>query len=309
MTQTVLVVGSINHDAIYFMDRLPARHETLHAREFIAAPGGKGANQAVACAQGSDCKAVLLGCVGRDGNGAVCVSYLQDQGVDTSRLVEAAHMPTGTACVMVEAGGENLIVVSAGANGEISPAFIEKSGDMFASCAAVLLQLEIPLAAVEACLIKARAFGKTSILNPAPFVKGVEAILPLVDILTPNQAEAQALTGISVTDVVSAKAAATCLLSLGVPEIVITLSSMGSLVASATGMTHVPAYPVSNVVDTTGAGDVYNGALAGAIADGASVLEAARFASIAASLSVQKPSASYCAPTKAEILIAQKGQR
>lgn len=300
MSQSVLVVGSINHDSIYFMERLPKPHETLPAREFITAPGGKGSNQAVACAQSTDGHVQLLGCVGTDMHADMCVAYLREHRVDISRLVTVEDAPTGTACVMVEDSGDNLIVVSAGANGKVSGQIVQDSDDMFRACGVVLLQLEVPLETVKQCLERARALGKTSILNPAPYIKGVEAIVHLVDIFTPNQAEASSLTGIDVTDAASAKEAAALILAMGVKHVVITLAGEGSVVASAEGMEHVAAYKVDNVVDTTGAGDVYNGAFAAAMSDGVSVLEAARFASAAAALSVQKPSASYCAPTKAQ---------
>lgn len=306
MTQGVLVVGSINHDSLYFLDHLPQAHETRPAHTFITAPGGKGANQAVACALSTEREVQLLGCVGQDMHAGVCTAYLKENGVDLSDLVVLDDKPTGTACVMVEDSGDNLIVISAGANGAVSPQIISDARPMFERCDTVLLQLEIPLESVRQCLADARALGKKSILNPAPYVSGVEQFVSMADIVTPNQAEASALTGLPVVDEISARKAATAILAMGVERVVITLGGEGSLVASQTDIRHISAYPVSNLVDTTGAGDVYNGSLAAALTDGANLVEAADFASAAASISVQKASASYCAPRKSKTISLQR---
>lgn len=298
MENGVLVIGSINHDSIYQVATLPRPHETIPASRFTTAPGGKGANQAAACAMATDRPVRLLGAVGADLHADVCLAYLETVGVDISPVFVANDQPTGTACILVEESGHNLIVVSAGANGALMPAHITGAKDLISRSHIVLLQLETPIHSVHAALTTSRELGKTSILNPAPYVSGAEDLLTLVDIVTPNETEASALTGLKVTDADSAGLAAQALLKMGVGNVVITLGQHGCYIATQTIAQHMPAYKVDDVIDTSGAGDVFNGALAGALADGAQLLEAAKFASASAALSVQKPTASHCAPSK-----------
>lgn len=301
MAQSILVVGSINHDSVYKVAHLPRAHETVPATSFVTAPGGKGANQAVASARATGGLVQMLACIGEDMHGAYCLSYLRENGVDVSPVLKLDHLPTGTACILVEESGHNLIVVAAGANGGLQAAHVESAGALIDACAFVLVQLEVPLATVKASLHMARIAGRTTILNPAPYVAGVEAFAALCDVVTPNQTEASSLTGIDVHDISGAKRAAKAILEMGAANAIITLGEHGSLVATQTDTRHVPAYKVSHVVDTSGAGDVYNGALVGALADGASLIEAADFASAAAALSVQKPTASHCAPRREDV--------
>ena len=298
MDQGVLVVGSVNHDSIYNVARLPVAHETVPAHNFTTAPGGKGANQAAACALATDRPVRMLGCVGKDMHAEFCLAYLRDQGVDTSGILPLDDLPTGTACILVEVQGDNLIIVAAGANGAMTPAHITRARDMFGQSEIILAQLETPLETVRTCLAQAHDLGKTAILNPAPFIAGAETLVPLTDIITPNQTEASALTGLEVHDEASARQAANALLAMGVRETIITLGHHGALVATQNQTRYVPAYKVTPVVDTSGAGDVFNGALAGALCEGAGLLDATEFASAAAAMSVQKPTASYCAPTR-----------
>jgi len=307
MNKGILVVGSINHDSIYRVPELPKPHQTIAARNCMTAPGGKGANQAAACAVATDNAVSLFGCVGRDLHAEMCVSYLRENGVDVSHLVELGDVPTGTACVIVDDAGDNLIVVSGGANAEVSVEQVESASGLFDRSAIVLLQLEIPLGSVRRALELARLSGAMSILNPAPYVTGVEEIVSLADVFTPNQTEASSLTGIDVMDEASAVEASKLILEMGVSTVIITLGGEGSLVATQDRVKYLSPYRIDKVVDTTGAGDVYNGALAAALSEGAAVLEAADFASAAASMSVMKPSASDCAPTKDEVAAFQAG--
>jgi ribokinase len=309
MDRGVLVVGSINHDAIYNVAHLPKPHETVPASGFTTAPGGKGANQAAACALATDRPVRMLGCVGDDMAAAFCLTYLDGQTVDTSHIVRHDALPTGTACILVNAAGDNLIVVAAGANGGLTPAHISGARDLFADSEIILTQLESPLDAVRSSLMQARELGKLSILNPAPFVEGAGTLVALADVITPNQTEASSLTGVDVQDEAGARLAAQELLDMGAQQVVVTLGQNGSLVATPTAVRYVPAYKIDNVVDTSGAGDVYNGALAGALSDGANLVEAALFASAAAAMSVQKPTASHCAPTRKETLAFQAARR
>ena len=308
MKNGILVVGSVNHDSIYKVADLPRPHQTIAASHFTTAPGGKGANQAVASALATTGTVTLLGCVGSDLQAQMCLSYLEANKVDVSALTVLEDTPTGTACIMVEASGQNLIVISGGANAKVSVADIERAQNLFEQRSVVLLQLEIPMQAVRRSLELARAARAISILNPAPFVAGVEKIVSLADIVTPNQAEASALAGIHVTDETSACEASKHLLEMGVGTAIITLGSEGSFVASQTEARYLPPYRIKSVVDTTGAGDVYNGALAAALNDGADVFAAADFASAAASMSVMQPTASNCAPSKTQVIAFQNEQ-
>jgi len=309
MDKGVLIVGSINHDSIYNVEHLPRPHETVPASRFTTAPGGKGANQAAACALATDRPVHMLGCVGTDMHGAYCMSYLESQRVDISRIIRQDALPTGTACILVDAVGDNLIIVAAGANGGMTPAHISEARDLFVASEIVLAQLETLLDTVQACLEQARELGKMSILNPAPFVAGAESLVPLADLITPNQTEASSLTGIEVENEAGARKAAEALLEMGAQNVIVTLGHHGSLVATQTETSYVPAYRIETVVDTSGAGDVYNGALAGALSDGASLFDAVDFASAAAAMSVQKPTASHCAPTRDEALAFMTSRR
>lgn len=309
MKNGILVIGSVNHDSIYRVAELPRPHQTIAASHFTTAPGGKGANQAVAGALATASPVTLLGCVGNDLQAQMCLSYLEDNKVDVSALTRLEETPTGTAIIMVEDSGQNLIVISGGANAKVSAAHIEQARSLFEQRSVVLLQLEIPLQAVRSSLELAKASGAISILNPAPFVAGVQTLAPLADIVTPNQAEATSLTGIAVTDETSAREASKHLLDMGVGTAIITLGSEGSFVANQKEMKYLLPYRIDNIVDTTGAGDVYNGALAAALNDGADVFAAADFASAAASMSVMKPTASNCAPSKSQVTAFRNEQQ
>jgi ribokinase len=203
---------------------------------------------------------------------------------------------------MVEENGDNLIVVSAGANGALVPEHLKAAAEAIEKTDILLLQLEVPLLTVRAGLKIGRKFKKRTILNPAPYVSGVEEMLPLVDVFTPNQPEAAAMTGSNISTVSEAEAAAQNILQKGASEVIITLGSEGCFVATQHTTKYLAAYAIKQVVDTSGAGDVFNGALAGALSDGANLVEAADFASACAALSVTKATASNCAPLQAEAL-------
>lgn len=309
MPDKILVVGSINHDSVYRVTRLPRPHETITASEFVTAPGGKGANQAAACALATETRVQLLGCVGKDMHGEFCLSYLCESGVDVSAVKTLDALPTGTACIMVEESGNNFIVISGGANSGLLPEHIEDAEDLIRGAGLVLTQLEVPLATVRQTLLLARKHDKRTILNPAPYVDGVEKLMGLADVFTPNQAEAGAIAELDVTDVAQAKLAAKRLQDMGANDIVMTLGGDGCLVVTQDLTEHVPAYTLQTVVDTSGAGDVLSGALAAALVDGGDLVEATDFASAAAALSVQKPTASHCAPTRRDVELFRQGYK
>lgn len=298
MSDGILVVGSVNHDTFYRVRALPKPHETIASDSVFFAPGGKGANQAAAAALATERGVALLGGIGQDVQAGVCTEYLKACGVDVSALVSMADAPTGTACVVVDDAGDNLIVISAGANGQVTREIIAGAEGAFEAAALVVLQFEIPVEAIRASLETAQLMGKRAILNPAPYHRAVRELIPMAGVLTPNQTEASSLLGYDVSDEASARKAVGDILALGAKSAIVTLGGQGSVVADGGHVEHVPAYPVAEIVDTTGAGDVFNGALAAALCDGAELIEAARFASAAAALSVQKPSAAHCAPRR-----------
>ncbi|MFK0021970.1 ribokinase [Streptomyces sp. NPDC090798] len=288
----IAVLGSTNMDLVAYVAKAPQRGETVTGREFRTIPGGKGAGQAVAAAHaGSDVS--MIGAVGADAFGSQLRTTLEHSGVDTDHL-RTTEGPSGTAHIVVDDEGGNAIVVVPGANATVDHL---APGDevLIAGADALLLQLEIPLAAVLAGAEAARRHGVRTILTPSPVQSLPPELLALIDLLVPNEHEAAALTG--VTD---PRDAATALLDQ-VPEVVVTLGAAGSLYAArgAEPLT-VPA-PRVTAVDSTGAGDTFVGTLAVALAEGRPMRAALAWASTAASLSVQRAGASSSMPYRSEI--------
>jgi ribokinase len=295
----ILVVGSSNTDMIIKLDRIPQAGETILGSEFATAAGGKGANQAVAAARaGGD--VTFIARVGQDmfGEKAV-VGFIQD-GIDVKYVTRDPAAPSGVALIFVAKDGENSIAVASGANGRLSPADVKKARDPFVGAKAVVMQLETPLETVQAAVELAAGAKVPVILNPAPARVLPDELLGLVSILTPNETEAELLTGIAVTDEASVAQAADKLLARGVETVIITLGARGAFVASASIRELVPGFPVK-AVDTTAAGDVFNGALAVAFSEGRPLLEAVRFANAAAAISVTRLGAQPSAPARKEI--------
>ncbi|GAX50668.1 ribokinase [Streptomyces olivochromogenes] len=288
----IAVLGSTNMDLVAYVAKAPQRGETVTGREFRTIPGGKGANQAVAAAHaGSDVS--MIGAVGADAFGSQLRTTLEHSGVDTDHL-RTTEGPSGTAHIVVDDEGGNAIVVVPGANATVDHL---APGDevLIAGADALLLQLEIPLAAVLAGAEAARRHSVRTILTPSPVQSLPPELLASIDLLVPNEHEAAALTG--VTD---PREAATALLDQ-VPEVVVTLGAAGSLYAArgAEPLT-VPA-PRVTAVDSTGAGDTFVGTLAVALAEGRPMRAALAWASTAASLSVQRVGASSSMPYRSEI--------
>ncbi|WP_406460819.1 ribokinase [Streptomyces sp. NBC_01622] len=288
----IAVLGSTNMDLVAYVTKAPQRGETVTGREFRTIPGGKGANQAIAAAHaGAD--VTIIGAVGDDAYGAQLRSTLEHSGVDTDHLrtVEGA---SGTAHIVVDDEGGNAIVVIPAANGTVDHL---APGDeaLIASADALLLQLEIPLAAVVAGAEAARRHDVRTILTPAPARPLPPELLAATDLLVPNEHEATALTGHT-----DPRKAAAALLDQ-VPEVIVTLGSAGSLYAArGAGPFTVPA-PQVTAVDSTGAGDTFAGALAVALAEGRPTRDALGWAAAAAALSVQRPGATASMPYRAEI--------
>lgn len=295
MPPTITVVGSLNLDLVAGVAALPGRGETVVADTTTTGPGGKGANQAAAAAALSP-HVAMVGRVGADSAGPVLTRDLAERGVDVSAVLTTAGVPTGTATVAVEHDtGENLIIVAPGANGEVTAA--DMQGAAVRSACVVLLQLEIPLAAVTAAVRMATGIV---VLNPAPTQPLPDALLNEVDVLIPNEWELRRLAGAGAEPESIDRLAE---LARGIParNLVVTLGERGALVVRRDGhMEHVPP-PQVDSVDTTGAGDCFCGALSVALAGGGSLVDAVRYAVGAAALSTTAAGARGYLPDDAAV--------
>jgi ribokinase len=300
MKPKVVVVGSSNTDMVVKVPVLPAPGETVLGGTFLRAAGGKGANQAVAAARlGADVAFVAR--VGNDSLGDGALRGFERDGIRTDWIVRDPDAASGVALIVVDGKGENMIAVASGANARLSPLDVDRAGEAFEGASVVLIQLEVPLSAVRRAAELGRRAGARVILNPAPACELDEATLSQVDVLTPNEGEAEAIGGIAVYDETSARQAASLLRRKGPICVMITLGSRGVLVAEADRpVTVIQGIPVK-AVDATAAGDAFNGALACALAEGASVTEAARFANRVAALSVTRAGAQPSLPTREEV--------
>jgi ribokinase len=268
----------------------------------VLAAGGKGANQAVAAAR-LGAQVTLLAKVGDDLFGQQAIAGYQREGIATDWVLRDPAAATGVALIIVDDRGENLIAVASGANHALLPDDVERAAAAIRAANLLVLQLEIPLATVEAAAALAAAAGVPVLLDPAPAPDAPlpRSLLQHVACIKPNQTEAERLTGIAVSDEASARAAAEKLLAEGVGSVIVTLGAKGCLVVSRPGeATLVPAYPVE-AVDSTAAGDAFSGALACGLARGESLLAAAQFASTAAALSVMRLGAQPSLPTAEEV--------
>lgn len=299
MKPKIVIVGSSNTDMIVRLSHLPKPGETVIHGSFAMAAGGKGANQAVSAARaGGD--VTLLTKVGNDLFGSQTLAGFRKEGLNTEFVSIDSSSPSGVALIFVDERGENSIGVASGANGEFHPSDLSQALHLISSADILLVQLEIPLPTVEAAIRCAAQAGVRVILNPAPARKLDPDTLRLVSVITPNQAEAEVLSGVPLADDKSFETAAKALLSKGVETVVITLGARGAFLAEAGTFEIIPAFAVKPI-DTTAAGDVFNGALAVSIGEGIDVPEAVRFANAAAALSVQKLGAQPSAPERTEI--------
>jgi len=295
----ILVVGSSNTDMIVQLAKLPGPGETVIGGKFSTAPGGKGANQAVGAARAGGA-VTFIGRVGADDFGASALSNLSRDGIDVSHVVRDKAAPSGVAFICVARGGENSIAVASGANDWLSPADVKHASGAFRKAGILLIQLETPLPTVAAAVGLATKSGATVILNPAPACALPASLLRQVSILTPNEHEAELLTGIKVTDNDSAAAAADVLLAKGVGTVIVTLGKRGAYIAAAGQREWMAGFKVK-AVDATAAGDIFNGALAVALGEGRGLSDAVRFAQAAAAISVTRAGAQPSAPTRKEI--------
>jgi len=297
---SLLVLGSINMDLVCTTPHLPRPGETLIGESFFTAPGGKGANQAVACAR-LGAPTCMLGRVGRDAFGVALRTVLTDNSVDVGGVQVDAALPSGVALITVDAGGENTIVVIPGANGAVNVQELTFLKNALPQARALLLQLEIPLETVLQAARLAKQQAVPVILDPAPMQPLPAELFPLVEALTPNETEAAELVGFALADDAAAERAARDLLARGVKRVVLKRGARGATVATAEGVTHHAAFPVT-VVDTVAAGDAFNAGLAVALAEGQSLETAVRWALAAGALAVTRAGAQAAMPTRAEVL-------
>jgi ribokinase len=295
----IVVLGVFNADTAYRAERQPRMGETILGVEFTLGPGGKGSNQAVAAAR-LGAPVHFISRLGRDAFADMAMKTWKDAGV-TPEVTETPESHTGAAYIFVENGtGNNAIIVAAGAARLITPADLDARAALIASASIFLTQLEQPIDAAKRGLEIARANGVTTILNPAPAADLDDAMLALCDYVSPNESEVEALTGLPVTSVEEARAAATRLLDRGAGGVVVTLGDKGALLHTKSVSAHVPPLAAGEVVDTTGAGDAFNGGFAVALARGLAPLEAVRFGSAVAGISVTRHGTAPSMPSQAE---------
>jgi ribokinase len=295
----IWVIGSINTDMVVKSKALPRPGQTLIGGEFLMNSGGKGANQAVAAAR-LGAQVSLLGCLGQDIFGSEAITRLEQEKVDCSLVSRSKTQPSGVALISVDCTGENQITVAPGANHCVSEQQVELAFDAMVSDSLILLQLEIPLLSVAHAVDLARAHNCRAILDPAPAQSLSEQILQNLYLITPNESEAETLTGIKVDSPESAEEAANFLLKAGVLNVALTMGCKGVLLASSEGCEVIPATTVK-AIDTTAAGDCFNGSLAFALASEETLREAVIFAARVASVSVTRIGAQDSMPFQNEL--------
>jgi ribokinase len=295
----VFVIGSSNTDMVIRAGHTPKPGETILGGEFSCVAGGKGANQAVSAAR-AGAAVTFVARLGEDMFGEKALAGLAAEKIDVRHIVRDSANPSGVALIVVGSRGENSIAVAPGANARLSAVDVRKAARALCEAELVLVQLEIPLRTVEAVIEMATKAGVRIILNPAPAQPLPGRLLRQVYLLTPNETEVELLSGVKVTNKATAAKAAGILLRRGVQNVIITLGARGAFFAEPKANHFLPGYKVK-AVDCTGAGDVFNGALAAALAQHRPLLEAARFAVAAAAISVTRPGAQNSAPHRHEI--------
>ena len=305
---TVVVVGSINLDLNSFVETFPLPHQTIRAKDSNLSAGGKGFNQAVAAAR-AGATVYFVGCIGDDLSGLTAVKTLQENGVNTDFIKKISDVHTGTANILVADGGANMIAVSAGANKELKVEDVIRAKAVIAQADVLVCQLECPLDVVEFALQTARSQGVVTVLNPAPAAEDVSQHLSLTDYVTPNELEALEITGFDPAQPSQRHVAAEKLKSLGSLGSVITLGDVGAYLSDKKGKHYMlNAYSV-DAINSTGAGDIFNGAFSCGLSRGYSLVEAAVYASAASAISVTAKSTYDSAPIHSQIIqfIDQQG--
>lgn len=296
----IVILGVFVADTAYRAERQPKIGETILGRSFTLGPGGKGSNQAVAAARAGG-EVHFLSRLGKDPFADMARTTWKSAGV-VPEIIEDAESYTGAAYIFVEdATGNNAIIISPGAAGRISVEDVEARADLIASASVFVTQLEQPMPAARRALEIARAGGARTILNPAPAAGIPPEMLALCDYVTPNESEAEGITGIAVTSVAEAERAADALLAQGVGAAIVTLGENGALFRDGDRSIHVPAVDAGQVVETTGAGDAFNGGFAAALAEDQDPVSAVRFGCATAGISVTRPGTAPSMPSRDEI--------
>jgi ribokinase len=301
----IVIIGSINMDLVLRVPRMPHPGETLSGGRFQTIAGGKGANQAVACARLSadSVKVAMIACLGDDAFGVELRAALRNDGVDDSHVSTMEGEASGVASILVDAGGQNSIVLAAGANDALSPAHIDAARSLIEQARIVVLQLETPLATVRHAIKLAHGLGKVVVLNPAPAQALPADLLAQVEYLIPNEIEAAMLAGLSAASLdndAAIEAAVATLRAAGSANILVTLGAKGVYAALTSGSVHFAAQP-TKAVDTTAAGDTFIGGFVAALAEGRGEAEAIAFGQRAAALSVARIGAQTSIPYRREL--------
>lgn len=299
MSRSIVVIGSSNTDMVIKADKFPLPGETILGGKFFMFPGGKGANQAVAASRLGG-NVTFIAKVGNDIFGKQALQQFKKEGIRTEYVIPDADLPSGVALITVDAKGENTIVVAQGSNGSLSAQDVHRAEKEFELLEIVLMQLEIPISTVVHAARLAKQKGKKVILNPAPAMPLPSDLFSDLFMITPNKSETEAITGMEIRDMNSVRSAAAKLRDKGVEHVVITLGPEGAFIFDDDGGRHIAA-PRVNAVDSTAAGDVFNGALAVAISEGKSIDDAVSFANRAAAISVTKMGAQASAPYRNEV--------
>ena len=295
----IVVIGSFNTDMIVKVPRIPKPGETVLGGKFSTAAGGKGATQAVAAARiGGD--VTFIARLGDDNLGKEAIESFESESINTRYIKKDVIDPSGVALIFVDEKGENSIGVALGANSKLSSMDVNEAKEAIESAEILLMQLETPIATVEQAATIAKAAGVKVILNPAPAQVLDDALLGNITVITPNESEAEVLTGITVVDFSSAEQAAEVLLNRGVKVVIVTMGAKGALLKTQNLAKVVPGLKVE-AVDATAAGDVFNGSLVVAMSEGKTLEESVEFANSAAALSVTKLGAQPSAPTRTEL--------
>ncbi len=292
--------GSLIVDLTGYAPHLPVGGETVMGSRFKLGPGGKGNNQMTAAARaGATVK--MIGCWGNDSLGTALKDHYQNEKMSTEYIKVSQTQATGVALIEVDEGcAQNRIVIIPGASSEVSDKDVYAAEKEFADCDVVLCQYETSLESVEASIALAKKYRKPMVLNPAPFIKVPDSLYDGIDYLTPNETEAEFITGVKIQNPADARKAAEVLLKMGVKKAVITLGKQGSYFYDGTNELHLPCLPMK-AVDSTGAGDAFSGGFVAALSEGMDDLTALKFASCTSNLSVTKPGSSLSMPTREEI--------
>lgn len=298
MKKRIVVLGSTNIDHIAKVKKIPVPGETVGDGIYSKAFGGKGFNQAVAATRAGG-NVTFLSSLGGDEDGKKIISYLKKFGADTEKVIYKKESTTGTAFIFVDDGGENSIVVSPGANKELTVEEVKSLGNVIAEADYLVMQMEIPIDCVETAAAIGMSNNTFVLLNPAPAYKLTKKLLSMVDLLVVNETECEIISGRTI-DNLGIEKMAELLVEMGAKSVIITLGTKGSYLLNGKDKGKFPAYKV-NAIDSTGAGDIFCGALTSYLADGVDISAAIKFASAAAALSVQKLGAAPSVPDREEI--------